>query len=492
MQKSSTIEILKLLTDTELKDFEKYISCSYLNGNSIAVKLFKEIKKYAPDYKSDFLEKEKLWAKMYPGKKYNYGIMKNMNFSLKKLIEDYLSFTNWKNTSGYEKSLLTELYKRNSGEIFLKKAYNFDSMIDKKPVKDQEYYTDKLFIQPKLGLSISNSKLFSKSIRNTKRIMLESFLLQYLLTTFGVIMDATRNKDFSGIRIKDDGSIDFRFIEHLLNYFKENNEDFTGSPLIKILYYLMLSFVDITDDEYFSKAREEFDKVVGLLRKIESKNIYNILIALCILKNSQGKHDYAKIELNLNMEMVNNNTLNDNSIELSVYRNIIKHTLNTKEYVILKDFVNKNKNKVNVRNQEGILFYSDAALRFSENNYEECLFTCSKINFKDFTEINYVNFIFKCDIRILEVMSHFELKNFERVIEAIDSFKHLLNYSPENSEMYKASFREFLNILNSLTMIKMNSSKVTLQKLKKRVEDAPKIPSKLWLTEKIEELKNHR
>lgn len=478
---------MKLFSDAELKDFERYISCSYLNGNSIVLKLFKEVKKYAPDYKNDLLQKEKLWSNIYPGKVYNYGIMKNLNFSLKKLAEDYLSFTNWKNTSGYEKSLLTELYSRNSGEIFLKKAYNFDSKIDKKSVKDQEYYTDKMFIQPKLGVIISNSKIFSQSIRITKRLMLESFLLQYLLTCFGVIMESTRSKDDKEIQ-EEKGNIDLQFIKYLLNYFSKNEEDFSDSPLLKILYYLMLSFLDIEDDEYFNKAREEFNKVAGLLRKLECKNIYNILIVLCILKKRSGKNDYSKTELSLNLEMVRNNTLNDNSVELSVYRNIIKHTLATKEFEILKDFVNNNKHKVTVRNQEGIIFYSDAALRFAEQQYEDCLKTCSKINFKDFTEISYVNFIFKCDIKMLELMSQYELKNYEGVIEAIDSCKHLLSYSSENSEIYKTSFREFLNFINSLALIKLNSSKLPIKRLKRQLEDAQNVPSKLWLTEKIEEL----
>ncbi|MBK9334839.1 MAG: hypothetical protein IPM96_21175 [Ignavibacteria bacterium] len=63
----------------------------YHNKKSGVIKLYNEVKKYYPDFTDDNLDKEKLWAKIYPGKKYGYGVMKNLIFELTRLSEQFIS-----------------------------------------------------------------------------------------------------------------------------------------------------------------------------------------------------------------------------------------------------------------------------------------------------------------------------------------------------------------------------------------------------------------
>ncbi|MBK7253135.1 MAG: hypothetical protein IPI04_04235 [Ignavibacteria bacterium] len=41
------------------------------------------------------MEKEKVWSRLFPGQKYNYGIMKNLIFDLNKLAERFLQIQNY-------------------------------------------------------------------------------------------------------------------------------------------------------------------------------------------------------------------------------------------------------------------------------------------------------------------------------------------------------------------------------------------------------------
>ena len=78
MQKTSFIEILRTFDKAELKRFESFISSPYFNTKSSVVEIFKIVKKYAPDYDNNNLNKEEIWKKMFPGKEYNYGFFKNI------------------------------------------------------------------------------------------------------------------------------------------------------------------------------------------------------------------------------------------------------------------------------------------------------------------------------------------------------------------------------------------------------------------------------
>lgn len=85
MQKSTVIEILRTFTQDELKEFEDFVSSPYFNKNKSINKLYDVVRKYHPDFKSDDIKKENLWKRIYPGKKYNYGTMKNLIFDLNRL-----------------------------------------------------------------------------------------------------------------------------------------------------------------------------------------------------------------------------------------------------------------------------------------------------------------------------------------------------------------------------------------------------------------------
>lgn len=419
MLKSSLLGILKTFSKEELLDFDGYLSSSYHNKKSIVTKLYKEIKKYGPAFTDNDLEKEKLWNKIYPVKKYNYGIMKNLIYDLKKLAEDYLSYLCWKKSSFYDKALINELWDRNAMELFLKKALSYNNTLEKMKAKDQIYYSDKLFVQPLIDEYNINRLMFNSSRTQTNDLLVKSFLMQYILNCFhlAVEMQKTKNKH------------DLRFLEYLLGYFKDDDKFFDDSPLLKIHFYLMLSFFDIKEDEYFSGARKLFKDIFKTLPKNEIKNIYNILILLCIFKINEGKNEYWNIKLLINIEVVNNNILShrkDGSIELEAYRNIVQFASNSNEYNILKDFINRNKHNVITNNPKTIVMYSDAFMNFAERKYENCLNLCSKINFKDFWELNNVNYFFKCDVKLLAIRSHYELDQLETTLSSVDSFKHFL------------------------------------------------------------------
>lgn len=484
MHRSSIIDILKTFSKEELKDFEGFISSPYLNKNTIAVKLFKEVRKHAPDFTSDALAKEKLWVKIYPGKAYNYGIMKNLIFGLQKLGEDYVSYTYWKKSEYYDKSLISGLQERNAEALFIKKATGFNNMLDKRPAKDQFFYIEKLFVKSLIDSHNMNRIMQNKSRLETQELLEQSFMMHYLVNCFHFAVEMHRTNV----------THDFRFLQYLLDYFKNNDEFFHGAPLLKIYYLLMLSLMDIMDDDNFMEAKNLFTSIYSTLPRYEIKNIYNILILLCLFKESKRKDEYRKIRLGINIEIAGNKVLSnrDGLIELEAFRNIVILALNAREYEIVKDFINENKHKVISRSPETIILYSDATLSFAEGKFEECLKICSKINFKDFWELNTVNYFFKCDVRLLEIKSHYELNNIEAVITSIDSFKRFVANSTEINEMNKSTMRLFLKFLHRLLMIKINFDKSHLAELKIQLNTPENVTSRYWLLDRIETLeKSH-
>ncbi|MBK7253137.1 MAG: hypothetical protein IPI04_04255 [Ignavibacteria bacterium] len=95
MLKSSLLEIIRTFTKQELAKFEDFVRSPYFNKKENVTKLFLEIKKYAPEFKSENLEKEIVWQKIFSKVKYNYGIMKNLIFDLNKLAVKFIELENY-------------------------------------------------------------------------------------------------------------------------------------------------------------------------------------------------------------------------------------------------------------------------------------------------------------------------------------------------------------------------------------------------------------
>ncbi|MEO8666361.1 MAG: hypothetical protein ABI462_12780 [Ignavibacteria bacterium] len=121
MHKSSLLEIIRTFTQKELIKFDDFVNSPYFNKNKNVINLFIEIKKYAPDFAHNGLEKELLWEKIFPGKEYNYGIMKNLIFDLNKLAEQYIISMKFNEDEPlHSKYLLRGLFDRYMQDYFFK------------------------------------------------------------------------------------------------------------------------------------------------------------------------------------------------------------------------------------------------------------------------------------------------------------------------------------------------------------------------------------
>ncbi|MEZ4824506.1 MAG: hypothetical protein R2942_19805 [Ignavibacteria bacterium] len=89
--------------------------------------IFKIVKKYAPDYDNNNLNKEEIWKKMFPGKEYNYGFFKNIIYDITKLVERFLE-VEYLNSEENQRmfNLLNKLYEKHLDNIFTAKYSGYE------------------------------------------------------------------------------------------------------------------------------------------------------------------------------------------------------------------------------------------------------------------------------------------------------------------------------------------------------------------------------
>src|SRR5205085_2421516 len=97
---------------------------------------------------------------------------------------------------------------------------------------------------------------------------------------------------------------------------------------------------------------------------------------------------------------------------------------------------------------------------------------------------------FKYDIRAYTLMNYYELGMFEPAIEFIDSYRHFLNKNISVSKSRRKVVLNFVNVMNDIILLKLNSSRKSLEDIKNEISAATLLSSKSWLLKKISELEN--
>ena len=91
MIKNKAYQVITTFNTAEMKAFELFLLSPYYNSNKAVIKLFQLIRKHIQKAPIKPLLEEELFTRIYPAKKYNYGIMKNLLSDLFGQCEKFLA-----------------------------------------------------------------------------------------------------------------------------------------------------------------------------------------------------------------------------------------------------------------------------------------------------------------------------------------------------------------------------------------------------------------
>ena len=118
MHSSNLVETLKTFSREEMREFGKFINSPYFLmkkklSSQVLSKLFGILKKSHPEFRSNEINKEQVFKKLYPDKEYNDSIMRNLISSLSKLAEKFMIQKEFKYDEEQNKIyLIKQTYRR--------------------------------------------------------------------------------------------------------------------------------------------------------------------------------------------------------------------------------------------------------------------------------------------------------------------------------------------------------------------------------------------
>lgn len=477
------IRILRSFTKNEVIQFDEFLRSPFYNKKPNAVKFFETIKKHSPDYEGELLGKENIWKQLYPGKKYNWGVLKNLIFDLTKLSEKFIEVMQYEDNIKEKNFLYLEaLSKRKIHNKFFLEYESLLKKIEKRKF-DQNYYSD--ILKLKLG-KINHCSLhtnYQSEINEEVNDISDYYMFDAVVKMSLYYCDAA-NLSIGLNKSARSNIYDLLFSQEAENIIFSGSviHDKRDHKILSVYYYQYLASAYPERTENYYNFRKYLHENSGLFSPEEKYNLFIHLGNALNLRPSK-KADNKLLEfLEHYKRQIDENVFTDPDGNLNIYSysNIVKMAGRLSDHKLIK-FVKDNFFELLLPEvKENMNYFTEAFYNFAKKNWEKALENSMKIK----TD----HFIFKYDMRDLLGMLYYELNDFESFTYLMDSHKHFLKKNKSVSKQYKNWYDIFISNVYRLLKIKLNYDEYELKKFEKDMADG-KSGSISYFSIKVNELK---
>ena len=165
-----------------------------------------------------------------------------------------------------------------------------------------------------------------------------------------------------------------RMLEAVLNYIRNNLEEFKNTPAITIYYRILMTLTVSEDITHYRQLIKLLDKNFHLFCHEEARQMYDFAQNYCIKKINWGTISFGKELFTLYKKLLENKIIfKGKYLSQWDFKNIATIALREEEFDWMKNFVQKYKEHVAPEFRKNAFAYNMAAYYFGIEKYREAL-----------------------------------------------------------------------------------------------------------------------
>ncbi|MBX7045737.1 MAG: hypothetical protein K1X86_07850 [Ignavibacteria bacterium] len=480
MPRIKALQILSVLNKDEFSKFSQYIASPYFNRSKDLLKLFNFVKKFYAEFPEEKISSEKIYKKIYPGKKYNEGTMRNLFSDLGNLAEKFLGYVVYEGSQSFNYNTLLEMNCRDLPKFFIK---HYEKSREANNINADDTGLKNLYSHL-LDSELSDFNIRRSNHKDEPEMKSAESLLIYLIKFFllknsNVIAEKVNRNIIPDYNVVQD-FFENTDTEKLINIIEGNNPE--EGKRLKLEFYMKLAAENKDNDflKYLNLSLENFRAIENELSDREKFGVY-VSISNIINDNMKSLDiDLKQLLFDFKKEMVEKGFTTEMFGKISIidFITVIDAALNVKQTGWARNYI-ETKIKFLEENMKPDLYnFNMARVLFIEKKFEE--------SNEYFAKVRQDSTYFKVDIKVNRMKNFYELGYLETAFSQAEAFRQFLKRSDIISDKRNKSYSNFLKFYVSLLKRKTGMTDTTL--LKKELEACGSIRSKGWLLEKIEEL----
>ncbi|MBS1492550.1 MAG: hypothetical protein JST55_03510 [Bacteroidetes bacterium] len=482
MNQIKAFRILSTLSKEEFAEFDRFINSPFFNRSKDLTKLFYAVNKYYPIFESPKLTNENIYKKLYPGKTFNEGTIRNLFTDLGNLAERFLGFINHEGSFDFGLKLLSETNARYLDKEFNK---NYNNLYDENELIEDSFYKknlNKYHLVTELDLFNDRRKIKPKnySRNNLNEPLFAFFFAEFIFEHSSYIARVSSNEQSGKYDIVK-LFFDCVDVAKLISGLKKNN-----SPHYKDieLYYSFFLTTQNKDGNFFFNFERSYKLFKERIDKMTKQAQYRMYIWLRNLINTHAKIDdkeLLQVLFQTGKEMVAKEIALDETGKMSafVFVNLIHGAILVKELDWASDFLENKINLIAEDAKSDFYNYYKAKILSRQKKYIESNEALLKIDKEDI--------LFKIDSKVLRMINYFELGFTEAGFSQAETLKQYNIRNETANGIYREKCTNFLKYYLIL-LKKKSGAEDDISHFKKELLDCAIIRNKDWLLEKFEEL----
>jgi len=479
--------VLRELNENEFKEFGKFVSSPYHNSNKNLIKYYNFLERYHPKFKEIKTTHERIHNALFPGKKFNYGILRNLNSEMVTLFKEFLAYNNYrKKTIQVDCNLLEELRTRKLESLFNREFKSTFEKIDSMQTRDEDYYLNKFSLESELNKYLDEKLTMGKALSFYKgKINEVNDLTNYFIIA---IFKEYITQISGGVQIDFEKNLILH--DELLNYMSSNLEYYKQIDIIYLLYNFLVLLKEPDNDDVYNELKKILKEKRHTIKDYDIKTFYIELYNYCKRKQVEGSKKYGLESFEMLKNILETGVFFDenNNITDHNYINLAASAFRINEIDWAENFINEYKEKLPFEKREIAFNYNNAVLNFSKGKdnpdrdiyYEKALGFLSKITVD--------NFYYMTRVKNLTLQIYYELNEIDLTLELIHAYRLYLSRDIVMPKNLKSSYLNYTQYLSKLIKIKTGSKIIHTKRIKKEISRNENMAYKGWLLEQINKL----
>lgn len=467
MKKSQLIEVLTTLEKSEVREFKKWLQSPVHNQREDVVQLFDYLMAGNHLYEDKFLEKERIFRKVFGNEAYNDAKLRQTVHFLFKSLEEYLYFKQYIQNDPHVRISLVESYRSRGLKKMVKK--NLDQalrqMNDSKYRNEIYYRNNYEYQKEKYNHLSSQPKNAKLNLQEVSDALDKTFIIEKLQWScrgyFHQILFRT--------------NYDLGLLDPVLE--KIESKHMTEDPAIAIYYYVLKAITEEKDDQaYFEKLRSEINEYSNLFPRSQLREIYLMAINYCVRKMNAGAEGFTRETFEWYRLGISNEVLVDRgTLSPITFNNTVATAIKAGEFVWAEHFIDEYNSMLPENERENLSHFSRAKLFFEKKDYKRAMILL--------VQAEYHNILFNLNAKSMLLKMYYEEEEMDVLESLLDSFRIYIR----RKEVLGYHRNRYLGLIKFTKKLLRVSpfEKEKIEKLREEIENSNH-PERQWLLEQIE------
>jgi hypothetical protein len=467
MKDNKLIQLLKSLNKFEVAGFEKYLESGLVRNTPAGSKLWNILKDHHPAFEIPF-DKEQLYKKIEPRRKYDDKQMRYIFYDLNKALEQYIACKAFlDNMNNYSVTLQDELLKRNCGRSLSDELQRHKALLEKETIHDQHYlYYNYRNEFNSLVWETRQLKRTGKESMEKVMDALDRFYLSVKLQLSSEIYNVQ-----NVLSVKYHTFLLDEIIQHL------DKHPYEDSPLIAVYFTVYLTLTAENSDAHFDKLTHLLRQYENRLSPHDLRDAYQYVFNYCIRQINKGDPKYMeRLFEAYNTTLENKVLLDKGTLSQWDFKNIVTVSLKLKKYEWAVKFIHDHKHLISANERENAYRYNLANVYFNTKQFSKAIGLLQKV---EFTDLYY-----QLDTRAMLLKIYYEMAEAEGFIYHVSAFKMFLRRNKKVSDYQRNIYKNLVSL--SSKAFRLRERGKSTAPIRKKAEEIKQIADYNWLMSQLD------